>query len=263
MTEATPGALTTEVPIPATITVTIANTETSDMPFSAVDILQPPEELQASPGPRQQLPPRQLLQPASTPLMGESASQAPELQAAVDLSSTGDPSSGQEPASSAVVATVVVQPPPPTQSEVDQLSLPQELMAEAQAGTTTLMVTGLTPEELAVTAAAEAAAQAAATEEAQALAIQAVLQAAQQAVMGRCWAGGGSPQLLKSGEDGPLGRSKDRGLWSLPARVARVRRGWAGLGTQGVGRAPWYGEGRVQVGQEVRPTAIPAAPRGP
>ncbi|XP_036695360.1 host cell factor 1 isoform X2 [Balaenoptera musculus] len=189
VTETTPGALTTEVPIPATITVTIANTETSDMPFSAVDILQPPEELQASPGPRQQLPPRQLLQPASAPLMGESAevlsaSQAPELQAAVDLSSTGDPSSGQEPASSAMVATVVVQPPPPTQSEVDQLSLPQELMAEAQAGTTTLMVTGLTPEELAVTAAAEAAAQAAATEEAQALAIQAVLQAAQQAVMG-------------------------------------------------------------------------------
>ncbi|XP_014652989.1 PREDICTED: host cell factor 1 isoform X3 [Ceratotherium simum simum] len=194
VTETTPGALTTEVPIPATITVTIANTETSDMPFSAVDILQPPEELQASPGPRQQLPPRQLLQPASTPLMGESAevlsaSQTPELQAAVDLSSTGDSSSGQEPASSAVVATVVVQPPPPTQSEVDQLSLPQELMAEAQAGTTTLMVTGLTPEELAVTAAAEAAAQAAATEEAQALAIQAVLQAAQQAVM----AGTGEP----------------------------------------------------------------------
>ncbi|XP_012890845.1 PREDICTED: host cell factor 1 isoform X1 [Dipodomys ordii] len=189
LTETAPGALTSEVPIPATITVTIANTETSDMPFSAVDILQPPEELQISPGPRQQLPPRQLLQSTATPLMAEStevltASQTPELQAAVDLSSTGDPSSGQEPASSAVVATVVVQPPPPTQSEVDQLSLPQELMAEAQAGTTTLMVTGLTPEELAVTAAAEAAAQAAATEEAQALAIQAVLQAAQQAVMG-------------------------------------------------------------------------------
>uniref|UniRef100_A0A2I3GID3 Host cell factor C1 n=1 Tax=Nomascus leucogenys TaxID=61853 RepID=A0A2I3GID3_NOMLE len=160
-------ALTTEVPIPAKITVTIANTETSDMPFSAVDILQPPEELQVSPGPRQQLPPRQLLQSASTALMGESAevlsaSQTPELPAAVDLSSTGEPSSGQESASSAVVATVVVQPPPPTQSEVEQLSLPQELMAEAQAGTTTLMVTGLTPEELAVTAAAEAAAQAAA-----------------------------------------------------------------------------------------------------
>ncbi|XP_036285934.1 host cell factor 1 isoform X3 [Pipistrellus kuhlii] len=188
VTETAPGALTTEVPIPATITVTIANTETSDMPFSAVDILQPPEELQASPGPRQQLPPQQLLQPASTPMMGESAevlsaSQTSELQAAVDLSSTGDPASGQESANSAMVATVVVQPPAPTQSEVDQLSLPQELMAEAQAGTTTLMVTGLTPEELAVTAAAEAAAQAAATEEAQALAIQAVLQAAQQAVM--------------------------------------------------------------------------------
>ncbi|XP_047298007.1 host cell factor 1 isoform X1 [Homo sapiens] len=194
MTETAPRALTTEVPIPAKITVTIANTETSDMPFSAVDILQPPEELQVSPGPRQQLPPRQLLQSASTALMGESAevlsaSQTPELPAAVDLSSTGEPSSGQESAGSAVVATVVVQPPPPTQSEVDQLSLPQELMAEAQAGTTTLMVTGLTPEELAVTAAAEAAAQAAATEEAQALAIQAVLQAAQQAVM----AGTGEP----------------------------------------------------------------------
>lgn len=54
-------------------------------------------------------------------------------------------------------------------------------MTEGQAAT--LMVTGLSDEELAVTAAAEAAAHAAATEEAQALAIQAVLQAAQQAVM--------------------------------------------------------------------------------
>ncbi|XP_071349646.1 host cell factor 1a [Trachinotus anak] len=61
------------------------------------------------------------------------------------------------------------------------LNLPSELMSEGQG--TTLMVTGLSDEELAVTAAAEAAAQAAATEEAQALAIQAVLQAAQQAVM--------------------------------------------------------------------------------
>lgn len=248
MTETTPGALTTEVPIPATITVTIANTETSDMPFSAVDILQPPEELQASPGPRQQLPPRQLLQPSSTALMGESAEVLSASQAAVDLSSTGDPSSGQESASSAVVATVVVQPPPPTQSEVDQLALPQELMAEAQAGTTTLMVTGLTPEELAVTAAAEAAAQAAATEEAQALAIQAVLQAAQQAVMGRCGEGAhavcgpGQTSTLKGGR-APRGvrtqgsraalliRSLGRG-GALPTRVARVicdgeaRRSW-------------------------------------
>ncbi|KAJ8265101.1 hypothetical protein COCON_G00142000 [Conger conger] len=68
-----------------------------------------------------------------------------------------------------------------TAQDSEPLTLPQELMSEGQA--TTLMVTGLTPEELAVTAAAEAAAQAAATEEAQALAIQAVLQAAQQAVM--------------------------------------------------------------------------------
>ncbi|XP_053748048.1 host cell factor 1 isoform X4 [Panthera pardus] len=184
------SAVTTTVSSTLTRAVTTV-TQSTPVPGPSVP---PPEELQASPGPRQQLPPRQLLQPASTPLMGESAevlsaSQTPELQAAVDLSGTGDPSSGQEPASSAVVATVVVQPPPPTQSEVDQLSLPQELMAEAQAGTTTLMVTGLTPEELAVTAAAEAAAQAAATEEAQALAIQAVLQAAQQAVM----AGTGEP----------------------------------------------------------------------
>uniref|UniRef100_A0A9J8DJC5 Host cell factor 1 n=1 Tax=Cyprinus carpio carpio TaxID=630221 RepID=A0A9J8DJC5_CYPCA len=58
----------------------------------------------------------------------------------------------------------------------EALALPQELMS-AEGQQTTLMVTGLTPEELAVTAAAEAAAQAAATEEAQALAIQAVLQA--------------------------------------------------------------------------------------
>lgn len=66
-------------------------------------------------------------------------------------------------------------------SQAEVLALPPELMSDGQP--TTLMVTGLTPEELAVTAAAEAAAQAAATEEAQALAIQAVLQAAQQAVM--------------------------------------------------------------------------------
>ncbi|XP_036285936.1 host cell factor 1 isoform X5 [Pipistrellus kuhlii] len=178
------SAITTTVSSTLTRAVTTV-TQSTPVPGPSVP---PPEELQASPGPRQQLPPQQLLQPASTPMMGESAevlsaSQTSELQAAVDLSSTGDPASGQESANSAMVATVVVQPPAPTQSEVDQLSLPQELMAEAQAGTTTLMVTGLTPEELAVTAAAEAAAQAAATEEAQALAIQAVLQAAQQAVM--------------------------------------------------------------------------------
>ncbi|XP_068576078.1 host cell factor 1a isoform X2 [Cebidichthys violaceus] len=72
------------------------------------------------------------------------------------------------------------------------LNLPSELMSEGQG--TTLMVTGLSDEELAVTAAAEAAAQAAATEEAQALAIQAVLQAAQQAVMNESDSTGESQQ---------------------------------------------------------------------
>ncbi|XP_042261821.1 host cell factor 1a isoform X2 [Thunnus albacares] len=72
------------------------------------------------------------------------------------------------------------------------LNLPSELMSEGQGAT--LMVTGLSDEELAVTAAAEAAAQAAATEEAQALAIQAVLQAAQQAVMNESDSAGESQQ---------------------------------------------------------------------
>uniref|UniRef100_A0A8C7D732 Host cell factor C1 n=1 Tax=Oncorhynchus kisutch TaxID=8019 RepID=A0A8C7D732_ONCKI len=65
--------------------------------------------------------------------------------------------------------------------------LPAELMSEGDAGgQQTLMVTGLTPEELAVTAAAEEAAQHAAAEEAnaQAMAIQAVLQAAQHPTEG-------------------------------------------------------------------------------
>ncbi|XP_076860117.1 host cell factor 1b [Brachyhypopomus gauderio] len=80
-----------------------------------------------------------------------------------------------------------------TAQDSEALALPQELMsAEGQAAT--LMVTGLTPEELAVTAAAEAAAQAAATEEAQALAIQAVLQAAQQAVLSEGGGGQDSQQ---------------------------------------------------------------------
>uniref|UniRef100_A0A8C7QTH7 Host cell factor 1 n=1 Tax=Oncorhynchus mykiss TaxID=8022 RepID=A0A8C7QTH7_ONCMY len=60
-----------------------------------------------------------------------------------------------------------------------ETGLPPELMSEGQIGT------GLSAEELAVTAAAQAAAQAAATEEAQARAIQAVLQAAQQATMSK------------------------------------------------------------------------------
>ncbi|XP_074133020.1 host cell factor 1 isoform X3 [Sminthopsis crassicaudata] len=181
MTEMPPDAMATETSVSATIAVAVTGTDAQEVALSATDILQPLEEI-----PAETEAPQQLLQPSSAPggeqTEGPSATHSPDLQAAVDMSGPGEPSSGQEAASSAVVTAVMVQPQP--QPEVDQLSLPQELMAEAQAGTTTLMVTGLTPEELAVTAAAEAAAQAAATEEAQALAIQAVLQAAQQAVMG-------------------------------------------------------------------------------
>ncbi|XP_018096565.2 host cell factor 1-like isoform X2 [Xenopus laevis] len=125
--------------------------EQSDAPLSS-DILQPPEDMQTEA--------EALQQPMDSAVPEHNES---ELHAAMEAESTQDASAAAE------------------QHAVDQLSLPQELMAEGQ--TATLMVTGLTPEELAVTAAAEAAAQAAATEEAQALAIQAVLQAAQQAVM--------------------------------------------------------------------------------
>ncbi|XP_072482347.1 host cell factor 1 isoform X2 [Notamacropus eugenii] len=181
MTEMPPDAMTTEASVSATIAVAVTSADAQEVALSATDILQPLEEI-----PSETEAPQHLLQPPSAPGgeqgEGPSATHSPDLQAAVDMSGAGAPSPGQEATSSAVVTAVMVQPQP--QPEVDQLSLPQELMAEAQAGTTTLMVTGLTPEELAVTAAAEAAAQAAATEEAQALAIQAVLQAAQQAVMG-------------------------------------------------------------------------------
>lgn len=116
------------------------------------NMLQPPESAQAEPE----------AQPMDTAVPAHTEAQ---LQAAMEANQVQEAAAAAE------------------QPGVEQLSLPQELMAEGQ--TTTLMVTGLTPEELAVTAAAEAAAQAAATEEAQALAIQAVLQAAQQAVMGK------------------------------------------------------------------------------
>ncbi|XP_061779867.2 host cell factor 1a [Nerophis lumbriciformis] len=104
-------------------------------------------------------------------------------------SSTDEPMQTEEAASAEAAPAVEGATPMETQAEGDAsavataaaLNLPSELMSEGQG--TTLMVTGLSDEELAVTAAAEAAAQAAATEEAQALAIQAVLQAAQQAVM--------------------------------------------------------------------------------
>ncbi|KAM4019623.1 host cell factor 1 isoform 2-T2 [Anomaloglossus baeobatrachus] len=127
----------------------IPSAEQTETPLSA-ELLQPPEDVPAEPE----------AQPMDTAVPEHSEA---ELQAAMEAEQAQEAAAASE------------------QQGVEQLSLPQELMAEGQ--TTTLMVTGLTPEELAVTAAAEAAAQAAATEEAQALAIQAVLQAAQQAVM--------------------------------------------------------------------------------
>ncbi|XP_058678299.1 LOW QUALITY PROTEIN: host cell factor 1 [Ammospiza caudacuta] len=102
---------------------------------------------------------------------------------------------GSEPGGSPEPLAVVVLPPSAAEGgPAEGLALPPELLAEAGgAGGPP----GLTPEELAVTAAAEAAAAAAASEEAQAqaLAIQAVLQAAQQAVMG-------TSEPLEPGEPG-------------------------------------------------------------
>ncbi|XP_068172002.1 host cell factor 1a [Antennarius striatus] len=123
----------------------------------------------------------------STPAPGPSVPSISSITegASTAASSTEEPMQTETPSAEATPAeegTTAME----TQAEGEAaaataLNLPSELMSEGQGAT--LMVTGLSDEELAVTAAAEAAAQAAATEEAQALAIQAVLQAAQQAVM--------------------------------------------------------------------------------
>nr|XP_057944340.1 host cell factor 1a [Doryrhamphus excisus] len=129
----------------------------------------------------------------STPAPGPSVPSISSITEGVSAaaSSTEEPMQTDEAASAEAAPAVEGATPMETQAEGEAsavpvatataLNLPSELMSEGQG--TTLMVTGLSDEELAVTAAAEAAAQAAATEEAQALAIQAVLQAAQQAVM--------------------------------------------------------------------------------
>ncbi|XP_050783126.1 host cell factor 1 isoform X2 [Gopherus flavomarginatus] len=117
--------------------------------------------------------------------------------------------------------------PPAPAPEGEPLALPQELLAEGQPGAT-LLVTGLTPEELAVTAAAEAAAQAAATEEAQALAIQAVLQAAQQAVLGAGEplepgeAGAGPAELGALGGEGAEGQPTPIPIVLTPQELAAL-----------------------------------------
>uniref|UniRef100_A0A8C1SAX1 Host cell factor 1 n=1 Tax=Cyprinus carpio TaxID=7962 RepID=A0A8C1SAX1_CYPCA len=131
----------------------------------------------------------------------ETAQQSGEASEST-TSTEGLPSTAAPQSRAITIVTQATPPPGPavpmegveaaSASQAEVLALPPELMSDGQP--TTLMVTGLTPEELAVTAAAEAAAQAAATEEAQALAIQAVLQAAQQAVMSSGDAGGGDQQ---------------------------------------------------------------------
>ncbi|XP_029006754.1 host cell factor 1a [Betta splendens] len=122
----------------------------------------------------------------STPAPGPSVPSISSITEGVSTaaSSTDEPMHTDEAASAEAAPTEEGATAMETQAEGEAataLNLPSELMSEGQGAT--LMVTGLSDEELAVTAAAEAAAQAAATEEAQALAIQAVLQAAQQAVM--------------------------------------------------------------------------------
>ncbi|XP_074517883.1 host cell factor 1a [Halichoeres trimaculatus] len=124
----------------------------------------------------------------STPAPGPSVPSISSITEGVSTaaSSTEEPMQTDEAASAEAATAEEGAAAMETQAEGEAatgtaLNLPSELMSEGQGAT--LMVTGLSDEELAVTAAAEAAAQAAATEEAQALAIQAVLQAAQQAVM--------------------------------------------------------------------------------
>ncbi|KAM8867975.1 host cell factor 1a [Synchiropus picturatus] len=134
----------------------------------------------------------------STPAPGPSVPSISSITEGVSTaaSSTEEPMQTEDMASAEAAAAEEPATAMETQAEGEAagaaLNLPSELMSEGQGAT--LMVTGLSDEELAVTAAAEAAAQAAATEEAQALAIQAVLQAAQQAVMNEGDAAGESQQ---------------------------------------------------------------------
>ncbi|XP_030274446.1 host cell factor 1a isoform X2 [Sparus aurata] len=135
----------------------------------------------------------------STPAPGPSVPSISSITEGVSTaaSSTEEPMQTDETASAEAAPAEQAATAMETQAEGEAaattaLNLPSELMSEGQGAT--LMVTGLSDEELAVTAAAEAAAQAAATEEAQALAIQAVLQAAQQAVMNESDSTGESQQ---------------------------------------------------------------------
>uniref|UniRef100_A0A8D0H5A4 Host cell factor C1 n=1 Tax=Sphenodon punctatus TaxID=8508 RepID=A0A8D0H5A4_SPHPU len=155
LTEAPPeeAAPPTEPPAPP-------STEPSlEAPVSA----QPMQLTQATPTPQERaVPPVPAAPRPTASLPTEALRPAPQaaLAAPMEAAAPQVPLPAQQPMAVVVLppSTPAAHPPP----EVEQLSLPQELMAEGQAGTTTLMVTGLMPEELAVTAAAEAAAQAAA-----------------------------------------------------------------------------------------------------
>ncbi|XP_043936108.1 host cell factor 1 isoform X2 [Protopterus annectens] len=179
---------------------TVSSSEQSETPLSSTDALHTSEEMPSETEAQHQ---------QSQQLMESVGEQAEAVQLPGDLPAAMEAEMSQE------AASIV-------HAGVEQLSLPQELMAEGQQGT--LMVTGLTPEELAVTAAAEAAAQAAATEEAQALAIQAVLQAAQQAVMVRLTGAGDAmdtseathAELTHQAELGHLSAEGQEGQQTIP-----------------------------------------------
>ncbi|XP_062890763.1 host cell factor 1b isoform X3 [Mobula hypostoma] len=124
----------------------------------------------------------------STPTPGPSIPNVPSISEGTNVTTaTEQPTSSTSEQES--LAPSGGDPAPPAEAlplgeppSSEQLTPPAQLMAERVSGPGEL--TGLTPEELAVTAAAEAAEQAAVSEEVQALALQAVLQAAQQAAMG-------------------------------------------------------------------------------
>ncbi|XP_067399269.1 host cell factor 1 isoform X2 [Emydura macquarii macquarii] len=191
-------------------------TVTQSTPAPGPAVPAPPEEPETPPAEAPAPPDTELLPSAPEPPAEPPAPLCPPEE------SPAPPT--PEPA--AMVGLPPAGPPVPT-PEVEPLALPQELMAEGPAGAA-LLVTGLTPEELAVTAAAEAAAQAAATEEAQALAIQAVLQAAQQAVMGAGEpmetgeAGPGPAELRALGGDGPEGQPTAIPIVLTPQELAAL-----------------------------------------
>ncbi|XP_068034614.1 LOW QUALITY PROTEIN: host cell factor 1-like [Anomalospiza imberbis] len=132
------------------------------------------------------------------------------------------------------LAVVVLPPAAAEGGPAEGLALPPELLAEAGgAGGPP----GLTPEELAVTAAAEAAAAAAASEEAQAqaLAIQAVLQAA---------AAGALTPLSSPLPNRDIGAAGARRARGGPLGAGGGPGGVGGGGGRGGGRCPWCSPSR-------------------